>query len=670
MKNEYNEYISRKDLSELTGRNPKTIYKASNRGKLKVVKVGKINRIPKGSAWKWWVEHYADKEDAEKNMKIRRALQIDGADMTKELSSGELSTDERVDAITEDGRLSGDVIESTKHDSGQEEDTNSMVCKHEDIDPFKDHIATLDWYTDSKGVYFISDDRRIYIANFSTLKFLYNMKSEKGRVRVVLIDNIKFELTPRELLNSNNFNLLTLANSKFRLVMNREMFQCFQDIILDLDNGKELETLPGIGWVHPDIINLGNKLYVLGEHKDTQEVVWIGTKGYLLQFKDKIKLAEDGFSFDEIWDKFYKLYGMNAILIVGFATATAFFSQLLEEKGSFPILYINGGSGRGKSCLAELILKLFGMDTSFGSVNISANATKVGIETKSMLLKNLPLAIHEHNKDHLDLIKYRFDGQGSVKYDQNSSDNLSQRHVEGSTIITSVERPMDKQITSRCVFIDLDHITMKKELFDKVRREASRLSGFITTVLDVCDKDSIMLEADKVAFEVQYNGYMPRICDNYCLIAGAFLSLINKLDDTSIYPARDMIISFIQSEISKAEELLNPLIYFVREVERIRELPQSNKFITEDNEHLYFNFNYVWDTIHDSYKVKYFPYLKASNIRKYIKESDYIEIYGDKFLPGDASETNKPITSFPKKIDGKTRRCCVLKKDKLPGYFS
>jgi len=301
---------------------------------------------------------------------------------------------------------------------------------------------------------------------------------------------------------------------------------------------------------------------------------------------------------------------------------------------------------------------------------VSSNATKVGIENKSKFLKNLPLVIHEQNDDHQDLIKYRYDGQGSVKYDQNSPDNFNQIQVEGSTIITAVERPRDKQFTSRCVFIDLDEVAMKKPYYDKVRKEADKLSRFVITVLKKLSLDDITRQVEIVAQEVRYDGYMPRIRDNYCLFAGAFLAFVDQLDNPGKIPTRNEITKFIQSEITKAEDILNPLIYFIREVERIWELPRSKKFMTEDEHYLYFNFNSVWNMIPVAYKDKYLPYLKSSTISKLLKDSEYMARYGAEIAPKRVADNNLPVTNYPKTTSGRTKRCYVLRKDKLPGYFS
>lgn len=531
-------------------------------------------------------------------------------------------------------------------------------------------ISGLGWLCDDKGIYIIHKDRRSYLSNAADFKFQYNRKTDTGLIRVISINDTEFDLIPQAFWSLNSFNQITLSKSRYRLTMDKYEFQDFTNILLEMDNGKIIEDTTGIGRIHPLIFYLGNKIIVSGKSQDPEEVVWINNKGYHLELTDKIKVDDGGFSLTRIFEKFHELYGMKAVLVSSFAVATIFFCQLLETYGYFPILYITGDSGRGKSCLADLILQLFGLNTNFASVNISSNSTKVGIEIKSSVLKNLPLAIHEHNKDNLDLIKYRYDGQGSVKYDQNSPDNLNQRQVEGSTIITSVERPLDKQYTSRCVFIDLDEVTMNKSYYEKVRKEAAKLSRFVLTGLENLSFDDIVKEVEKVSREVKYDGYIPRIRDNYCLFAGAFLAFIEKLDKTENFPSREKIIKYIQSEITKAEKMLNPLIYFIREVERIWEQSNSKAFMTESEDYLFFNFNSLWHNISEFYRNKYFPYLSRNSIKKLLVDSEFIEHYGSGIEPQNDKDIKKPITSYPKTIFGKTKRCFVLRKDKLPGYFS
>ena len=127
--------------------------------------------------------------------------------------------------------------------------------------------------------------------------------------------------------------------------------------------------------------------------------------------------------------------------------------------------------------------------------------------------------------------------------------------------------------------------------------------------------------------------------------------------------------SFIDAQIKSTEDYLNPLIYFIRELERLLDVPSSARYYTQDNDHLYFHFQCIWNLIKDSFKDKYFPFMKDTNIKRLLLESDYMAVYGSELKPPDKNMVGKPVHSYNKKIGKVSRRCYVLRKDMLPGYY-
>ena len=146
----------------------------------------------------------------------------------------------------------------------------------------------------------------------------------------------------------------------------------------------------------------------------------------------------------------------------------------------------------------------------------------------------------------------------------------------------------------------------------------------------------------------------------------AFKSLLTGKNDL---PDIEELKNFLIGEMKQTESFLNPLIYFLRELERLAECKISHKYITQDENYLYFNFNGVWSLISKAYKDKYMPFITSSNIKNLLKKSRYIAHYGSDFKENANNPAGKPVYALYKRVEQITRRCFVLVKDDMPGYY-
>ena len=256
-----------------------------------------------------------------------------------------------------------------------------------------------------------------------------------------------------------------------------------------------------------------------------------------------------------------------------------------------------------------------------------------------------------------------------MKYSGFKPGNISERSVNGSTIITTVVEPKDKQIISRCVFVNLDDIEMNETAFEQARTLSKKWASFTCTVLKNISFGDLITQIKQVKKRIHCSGIQPRISDNYSIIGGCFLAFKSLLTSRNDLPDVEKLKNFLLGEMKKTENFLNPLIYFLRELERLAECKISHKYITQDENYLYFNFNGVWSLISQAYKAKYLPFITSSNIKNLLKKSRYIAHYGRDFTTNDNNPAGKPVCSFFKKFAHVSRRCFVLINDELPEYY-
>lgn len=529
-------------------------------------------------------------------------------------------------------------------------------------------LEEMELYIESDGIYSYHQEMKHRRSNFSTVSFEYTVPENDTRLRVYKFDDITIELLPQDLTSKANFNRRLLEQSNLHLELSNVEFVRFKTLLIEMDNGKIVQNNSGFGRVANGLFNLGNKVVIDDQLQDHRSLIWKGDAGYSIEQTDQIKISENPLALSEIAHHLFNLYESKAILIFGFAIATLFFQQYMKRKKHFPILYLRGASGRGKSCMAELICKLSGMDESLYVINCAGNSTKIGAETKSVLLNNLPIVFNELAEEQFNYIKSRSDGHGSVKFSERSKNSLVERTVSGSSIVTTVVEPHDKQIISRSVYINLDDIDMKKTVFDQVRAASPDFSNFIVKVIQSLSFEQLMDHVDRFLQKIGKTD-IPRILENYALIGGSFMAFKSICKDASNLPSDEEVVQFIRKQTSKTESLLNPISFFIYELERLHECGKAKTFITQDEKFVYFNFEGVWSEISDAYKHKYFPYMNKRNLQELLKESEFIARAGIDLPIGSMHEAREPVTQFPKKINSNTRRCFVLRKDKLPGYF-
>jgi hypothetical protein len=635
-----NQYYTSKELAESTGLSIRQIQRLSNNDSVEVVKQGGTNYYEKKSADKW----VNDRNQ-------------------KEVNAG---------GITVPGK--SDHEEVVQPDNDEEKQSDKEFSQ---LDPLKfesdfhKYLHAAGFYVDLEGIFINGQQGKQYMANFMTVEYLHNKMFNSVIIRVIQFDDTIIDFTPSDLISLSAFQRCLLSHSSFLLNMNKAQFGSLISIILAMDNGKYIKETEGFGHVADNIYNLGNKVIVDGIMRDFTNPIWRGQKGFCMNETDMISISYQYIGLKDIFRSFNELYGNQAVLILGFATATLFFQQYMEAYKHFPLLYIQAGSGKGKSGLSELMGSLFGIKEPFASVNCAGNSTKIGIESKAGLLNDLPLFLNELTDKEFEFIKSRYDGQGSVKYSEFHPGNISERSVNGSTVITTVVEPTDKQIISRCVFINLDVIELKKEAFDAARRASSKYSQFVCEALKKISFNDILEQVKKYKDVLSCVDIQPRIKDNYALIGGCFEAFLSILKDTHDLPDAKKVKEFIIAEMLRVEDKLNPLDYFIRELEWLTDNPVAKRYIFQDEKYLYFNFNGIWKLIKSEYKKKYLPFMTAADIKELLRKSKYIAKYGDDdFKPGDSSEHGKPIYRYPKKIRGAAIRCIVLVKKRLPGYFS
>jgi len=530
---------------------------------------------------------------------------------------------------------------------------------------FKDILERYSLKNDRNGIFKLIEDEKYYITNFSQLQFLYTIRDEENQsvIRRIQIGTQTFDLETEQLLNMKAFNKVILSKSNNLFKGLSRDFDNFIQVILALDNQKLVYALSGFGKVGDDIYNLGNIIYTENTFYPFKELIWSGNKGYILNRTDRISVTSTGFTPAEIYNKFNHIFGECSKTVLGFAIAGMFFKSIINEISLFPILYLMGGAGIGKSTFSELLLKLYGVDRSWGTVNCDSNSTKIGVDEKTQEFNNLPLVLNEIGKEYYPMLKARQDGQGSVKASNSKKKKTDERNVKGPTVAVSVALPDDTQVVSRCIIINYEEVKRNKQAFDKLHRGSASLSGFILKIIQKISSQKIITNAEEFKNSFVDKGISSRILESYSIIAGALVALINAYSDITL--TKEKIYEHFYSEMKNAEQRLDPLFPLINVIIGLISGSRTSYFVKCENRHIFIYLPGFWSELPKSFKEKHYKGRGHQQIKELLIGSNLIAQYGIHLKSKSSTTKGQKAVSHEKKINKKNYRCMIIVKEKI-----
>jgi ABC-type dipeptide/oligopeptide/nickel transport system ATPase subunit len=534
---------------------------------------------------------------------------------------------------------------------------------------FREELKKNILHFDQNGIY-SGKDQKECIANFSCLEYQYSIKNvETGCLtRRIQIGTTTFDIEAKHLLNKNNFNTMLLSRSSYHFTGSTQYFRLFIQILLSLENNLVVKNLPGFGRVRKDFWNLGNIVYTEDTVYPWRELVWSGPEGYFLQKINMINVNTTGITPAVIFDKFTEIFGEYSMIVLGFAVSGMYFSEIMKQISSFPILYLTGSAGIGKSTFSELFLKLYGVERSWGTVNCDSNSTKIGIDEKTQEFNNIPLILNEIGKSYYPMLKSRYDIQGSVKASQLKNKKTAERNVKGSTVAISVYLPEDPQVSSRFIIIDYEKVQRNKTAFDELHKESSQLTRFILDVIRKISVKDIISNTEQFKNTFAGVGIESRVLDNYSVVAGGMMALIKAFPDISL--TSENIYKYLHSEMKVAEQLSYPLFPLIKKMKDVISGNDTSSYALYDDKYFYVNLPGFREELPLDFKNKYYHKKKDKDILEMFKKSEYPVRYGVQFKYKNIKHKGKQVLSYGKKINGTNHRCIVLSKEKILNHFT
>lgn len=174
----------------------------------------------------------------------------------------------------------------------------------------------------------------------------------------------------------------------------------------------------------------------------------------------------------------------KAITLLSWVMASAHSDYIFKSVGSFPMLFLWGKHGKGKTYICKWLLNLYGMEET-GYSTTSQYKTGVGFGRKMAYYSSLPLCLDEIRTDAETKLLYQtFRGWWNrVGRDLGTREGFGIRHLPvNSTIIFSGQDQFDDSATSsRCVYVriakDNRELVETFKIIDSVKHQLSAI-GF------------------------------------------------------------------------------------------------------------------------------------------------------------------------------------------------
>lgn len=386
-------------------------------------------------------------------------------------------------------------------------------------------------------------------SNF-TLQILYHITRGKNNKRVVVLKNnrhreVILDVETAQLTSFNKFKEVTEGCGNF-------LFEGSQVDLMKIKNRlfeqeKPCVQIDTLGWNKGGFYTFSNGIYnAQFRPVDKYGIVQYEECNYYIPYhpgtEESMSLNEKKFAFKDsavTWAQwaplYHKAFGEAAMPCLVFAVATLYSDAIFGMKNNFPMLFLYGEGGSGKSTVVNFLQYLFGQPQPALKLSEKANTDKAKIR-KLAQFSNAIACMEEYIND-LDMSVKKtltglYDRLGYERGTLESKFGTETVPIQSTVIITGNEYPDDDPLLQRLIILDYNHNVRTEETvktFDKLV-QLNRLGITPVTGQLLQHRDSVVANFDKVYreqfvdFKKQYHGpQVPdRMVENNALLLAVY----------------------------------------------------------------------------------------------------------------------------------------------------
>lgn len=369
------------------------------------------------------------------------------------------------------------------------------------------------WFKHNHCYMFITKDGLFKASNY-TVKPLYHIYSKKDNKRIIELINeygvAKIVDVPSRVMTSpDQFQGLIFGEGNYIFFGSRfHFYRVLEDYSKSFPIANELRTL---GWQREGFYAFANGLYTnqwipvdeLGVAKYDKQLYFSPSFSsiYVDVREDDDEYENDrffiykppppGFNLKKWTELMLKVFGDNARVAIAFAIACVFRDIIYERYKIFPLLFLFGDKGSGKTQLGWSLSNIF-FDNMPG-FNLNAG-TQVGFFRRLSRVKNAICWYEEYNNDinesRFQAIKASYDGLGHEKGVKSQDNRGTVTKINSGVIVSGQYLPNrdSNSLFSRCILLSFDPKVWTKEEsedYDQLKKlEEDGLSGILPEIIE------------------------------------------------------------------------------------------------------------------------------------------------------------------------------------------
>ncbi|WBL42366.1 hypothetical protein PBT90_00040 [Algoriphagus halophytocola] len=428
------------------------------------------------------------------------------------------------------------------------------------------------WFTEGLGDVVYLNQRTNFV-----LEVLYHIETDKDQRRVINFTNehgrVKSkDISTDELSELGRFKKVTEGLGNFMFYGKPEDFMRVKSKLYEEE--KTAEQLETLGWHDDGFFAFCNGVYnSVFIPVDEHGMLTYKDKNYFIPFHPKTNrysfLNEKKFfyrhssvTFQE-WCKHYcGAFGNVGQVMLIFGLATVFSDIIFKHKNNFPLVFLYGEGGSGKSTMIQYIQMLFGVPQAPIKLTEKANTDKAKIRKLAQFVN--ALICFEEYTDTIDIsvdktLSGFYDRFGYERSDIKSKYGTESVPVESAVCVTGNFYPTDDPFLQRLILMDYN-VNIREdsvvEHFDKLNllnmEGITNITGQLIQYREDVDRD-FPLHYRRIygefnnALKAKNIRVPSRMAENYSVLLTTYHILREKLQFTFSYAE---LVSFLQDTIA------------------------------------------------------------------------------------------------------------------------
>lgn len=346
-----------------------------------------------------------------------------------------------------------------------------------------------DGFKIEEGRYFFNVNKKgwQHVSNF-ILKPLYLLRDSKHPKRIMELTNVFGEstiicCTVKAMSSNTEFSALVEGRGNFVPSWASYQFSTIKEYIYQYEDTAEeitiLGTQPDTGYyAFANGVFDGTAFYKVNEYG----IAEIRNQQYYLPAFSKVNedahkefhnerkfIFQSGQTTFTSWSKqLTAVFGQNAILGICFVVAAAFRDIVFSHTNSFPILFLFGPKGTGKTTFRNALHRLFGNYGPNDAIGLGSASSPKGFARKLAQIRNGLEAFEEYkNRIYpalIEMLKNIYDGIGYERAQTSNDNRTHATPVNSAVIVAGQEMPTkENALFSRVILLSFGNTSHTEE---------------------------------------------------------------------------------------------------------------------------------------------------------------------------------------------------------------